>query len=75
MHAMRTFDFAPFYRSTVGFDPLFSMLDQLNELESSAPTYPPYNIASAPASMRIASQSPSPALPTPIFRLRPRRTR
>ena len=41
---MRTFDFAPFYRSTVGFDPLFSMLDQLNDLESSAPTYPPYNI-------------------------------
>ena len=25
---MRTFDFAPFYRSTVGFDQLFSMLDQ-----------------------------------------------
>jgi len=43
-HAMRTFDFAPFYRSTVGFDPLFSMLDQLNGVESAAPTYPPYNI-------------------------------
>ena len=42
---MRTFDFAPFYRSTVGFDRLFSMLDQLNGVESSAPTYPPYNIA------------------------------
>jgi hypothetical protein len=26
---MRTFDFAPFYRSTVGFDRMFSMLDQL----------------------------------------------
>ena len=42
---MRTFDFAPFYRSTVGFDRLFSMLDQVGGLESAAaPGYPPYNI-------------------------------
>ncbi|MGE0749985.1 MAG: Hsp20 family protein [Variibacter sp.] len=40
---MRTFDFAPLYRSTVGFDRLFSMLDQFNGVES-APGYPPYNI-------------------------------
>ena len=32
-HAMRTFDFAPFYRSTVGFDRLFSMLDQVSGVE------------------------------------------
>ncbi|MGB8283861.1 MAG: heat-shock protein, partial [Pseudolabrys sp.] len=32
---MRTFDFAPFYRSTVGFDRLFSTLDQLGGVESS----------------------------------------
>lgn len=38
---MRTFDLAPLYRSTVGFDRLFSMLDQMGE---PAPTYPPYNI-------------------------------
>ncbi len=44
-HAMRTFDFAPFYRSTVGFDQLFSMLDQVGGAESAAaPGYPPYNI-------------------------------
>ena len=44
-HAMRTFDFAPFYRSTVGFDRLFSMLDQVGGVESAAaPGYPPYNI-------------------------------
>ena len=44
-HAMRTFDFAPFYRSTVGFDQLFSMLDQVSGAESAAaPGYPPYNI-------------------------------
>ena len=42
---MRTFDFAPFYCSTVGFDRVFSMLDQLNGVEDPAPSYPPYNIA------------------------------
>lgn len=41
---MRTFDFAPFYRSTVGFDRMFSMLDQLAGVEGSVPSYPPYNI-------------------------------
>jgi molecular chaperone IbpA len=41
---MRTFDFAPLYRSTVGFDRMFSVLDQLDEMEGSAPSYPPYNI-------------------------------
>ncbi|MBV8754584.1 MAG: Hsp20 family protein [Hyphomicrobiales bacterium] len=40
---MRTFDLTPLYRSTVGFDRLFSLLDQGPGLES-APTYPPYNI-------------------------------
>ena len=40
---MRAFDFAPLYRSTVGFDRLFSMLDGLGQPES-APAYPPYNI-------------------------------
>jgi molecular chaperone IbpA len=42
---MRTFDFAPFYRSTVGFDRLFSMLDQVGGVEGAATLgYPPYNI-------------------------------
>ena len=40
---MRTFDLAPLYRSTVGFDRLFSMLDQTAGLDA-APGYPPYNI-------------------------------
>jgi molecular chaperone IbpA len=40
-----SFDFAPFYRSTVGFDRLFSMLDQVGGAEGAAvPGYPPYNI-------------------------------
>ena len=38
---MRTFDLAPLYRSTVGFDRLFSMLDTGFD---AAPGYPPYNI-------------------------------
>jgi molecular chaperone IbpA len=44
-HAMRTFDFAPFYRTTVGFDRVFSTLDQLVGADGSMPSYPPYNIA------------------------------
>jgi molecular chaperone IbpA len=40
---MRQFDLAPLYRSTVGFDRLFSALDQFVSADA-APTYPPYNI-------------------------------
>ncbi len=41
---MSTYDLSPFYRSTVGFDRLFSMLDRVAGGEQNAPTYPPYNI-------------------------------
>jgi molecular chaperone IbpA len=41
---MRNFDLSPLYRSTVGFDRLFGMLDSLGNFEGAAPTYPPYNI-------------------------------
>jgi molecular chaperone IbpA len=41
---MRAFDFAPLYRSTVGFDRMFSMLDQFEGVEDSGSNYPPYNI-------------------------------
>ena len=40
---MRQFDLAPLYRNTVGFDRLFSMLDQMVGVDST-PSYPPYNI-------------------------------
>ena len=40
---MRAVDFSPLYRSTVGFDRLFSLLDQVGQPESGT-TYPPYNI-------------------------------
>ena len=39
---MQNFDFSPFYRSTVGFDRLFSALDGLTPEGKSS--YPPYNI-------------------------------
>jgi molecular chaperone IbpA len=41
---MRNFDLSPLYRSTVGFDRVFGMLDSLGNFEGQAPTYPPYNI-------------------------------
>ena len=41
---MRTFDLAPLYRSTVGFDRFFSLLDQATGFDGAAPGYPPYNI-------------------------------
>jgi molecular chaperone IbpA len=37
-------DFSPLYRSTVGFDRLFSLMDGLGAGEAAQPTYPPYNI-------------------------------
>lgn len=40
---MRTFDFSPLHRSTVGFDRLFSLLDQPAGFDGGSP-YPPYNI-------------------------------
>jgi len=40
---MRTYDLAPLYRSTVGFDRLFSLFDQVSGHDG-APGYPPYNI-------------------------------
>src|ERR1700757_4981164 len=39
---MRAYDLTPFYRSTVGFDRLFSLLDQV--ASDGSPGYPPYNI-------------------------------
>jgi molecular chaperone IbpA len=40
---MRHFDLSPLYRSTIGFDRLFNMIDESAGHES-VPTYPPYNI-------------------------------
>lgn len=39
---MNRLDLSPFYRSTVGFDRLFNLLDDLSPQEANA--FPPYNI-------------------------------
>jgi molecular chaperone IbpA len=39
---MRSYDLTPLYRSTVGFDRVFDLLDSVGKSESAG--YPPYNI-------------------------------
>lgn len=41
---MQRYDFTPFYRSTVGFDHLFNLLDNFGNVEANNASYPPYNI-------------------------------
>jgi molecular chaperone IbpA len=41
---MRTLDFAPLYRATVGFDRIADLMDRVLSTEVAQPTYPPYNI-------------------------------
>lgn len=41
---MRTLDFAPLYRATVGFDRIADLMDRVLTSEVAQPTYPPYNI-------------------------------
>lgn len=41
---MRSYDFAPLYRSTVGFDRIASLMDRVLSADVAQPTYPPYNI-------------------------------
>ncbi|MWD29181.1 Hsp20 family protein [Aquicoccus sp. SCR17] len=41
---MRSFDLAPFYRSTVGFDQIADLMDRVLANDGAQSTYPPYNI-------------------------------
>ena len=41
---MRSFDLAPLYRATVGFDQVADLMDRVLADTQSAPSYPPYNI-------------------------------
>ncbi len=41
---MRTYDFSPLYRATVGFDRIADMMDRVLSADVAQPTYPPYNI-------------------------------
>ena len=41
---MRTHDFTPLYRASVGFDRMADLLDRVMTQATGATTYPPYNI-------------------------------
>ena len=41
---MRSFDLAPLYRATVGFDQIADLMDRLLTQDVAATNYPPYNI-------------------------------
>ncbi|WP_299153871.1 Hsp20 family protein [uncultured Tateyamaria sp.] len=41
---MRTYDFAPLYRATVGFDQIADLMDRVTATEATTNSYPPYNI-------------------------------
>jgi molecular chaperone IbpA len=41
---MRTLDFSPLFRSTVGFDRMTRLLDAATRFDDGALSYPPYNI-------------------------------
>jgi molecular chaperone IbpA len=41
---MRSYDFAPLYRATVGFDRIADLMDRVLSADVAQPTYPPYNI-------------------------------
>ena len=41
---MRSFDFSPLYRASVGFDRMADMVDRVMSQDIGASTYPPYNI-------------------------------
>ena len=41
---MRTYDLSPLYRSSIGFDRIANMLDNVLTAEAGQNSYPPYNI-------------------------------
>ena len=41
---MDRFDFAPLFRSTIGFDRLTRLVDAATRVDSASLAYPPYNI-------------------------------
>lgn len=43
---MRTIDFSPLFRSTIGFDRMQRLMDAALNADEASPSYPPYNIES-----------------------------
>lgn len=42
---MRSFDFAPLYRASIGFDQIADLLDRVSAHEGGQSSYPPYNLS------------------------------
>ncbi|MFW8594122.1 Hsp20 family protein [Cribrihabitans neustonicus] len=52
---MRTFDFAPLHRATIGFDQIADLMDRALSADVAQSSYPPYNIEKTDAdSYRIS---------------------
>ncbi|WP_372575049.1 Hsp20 family protein [Ruegeria jejuensis] len=52
---MRSFDFAPMHRASVGFDQIADIMDRVMNNDVAQPSYPPYNIEKTDAdSYRIS---------------------
>ena len=61
---MDGFDFSPLFRSTIGFDRLFRLLDAASRVYGASPGYPPFNIEKTGEdayrlTMAVAGFSPS----------------
>lgn len=61
---MNGFDFSPLFRSTIGFDRLFRLVDAATHVDSASHGYPPYNIEKTGEdayrlTMAVAGFSPS----------------
>lgn len=41
---MRSFDFAPLHRASIGFDQIADLMDRVMSTDAPQPSYPPYNI-------------------------------
>lgn len=41
---MRSFDFAPLHRASIGFDQIADLMDRALSTDGAQPSYPPYNI-------------------------------
>ena len=55
---MRTnLDFSPFYRSSIGFDRIFNLLENASPPQN-ADTWPPYDIAKLGEATALSSRSP-----------------
>ncbi len=52
---MRTFDFAPLHRATIGFDQIADMMDRVLTNDVAQPSYPPYNIEKTDADTYLIS--------------------